>query len=101
MPAGKGSGDGIPTKNADKSGHKFQPETRRRFRRGPDSGHRRRLRQYWTVIPHLVQGKFMIATAQACGTNVRTLRRWMETPEFKQEYSLAKREHFDMVANRL
>jgi hypothetical protein len=57
--------------------------------------------KYWTVIPHLVQGKSMIATAQACGINVRTLRRWMETPEFKQEYSLARREHFDMVANRL
>ena len=57
--------------------------------------------KYWTVIPHLVAGKSMIATAQACGINVRTLRRWMETPEFKQEYSLTKREHFDIVANRL
>ena len=57
--------------------------------------------KYWTVIPYLVAGKSMIGTAQACGINVRTLRRWMETPEFKQEYRLAKREHFDLVANRL
>jgi len=57
--------------------------------------------KYWTVIPHLVAGKSMIATAQASGINVRTLRRWMETSDFKQEYSLAKREHFDIVANRL
>jgi transposase-like protein len=57
--------------------------------------------KYWTVIPHLVAGQSMIAIAQTCGINVRTLRRWMETPEFKQEYRLAKREHFDILANRL
>jgi len=54
--------------------------------------------QQWTAISCLLDGKTLQATADTCGVNARTLRRWLHSPDFSKEYTKARRQHFDNVA---
>ncbi len=57
--------------------------------------------RYQDAICCLIEGKTLQATADASSINVRTLRRWMEHPEFINEYDKARKEHLDNVKTRL
>ena len=54
-----------------------------------------------SAICCLIEGNTLQASADTCGINVRTLRRWMQLPEFREEYNKARRQHLDHVAARL
>jgi len=55
----------------------------------------------WTAISCLLDGKTLQATADTCGINARTLRRWLHSPDFSEEYTRARRQHLDNVAAHL
>jgi len=55
----------------------------------------------WTAISCLLDGKTLQATADTCGINARTLRRWLHSPDFSEEYTRARRQHLDNVAANL
>ena len=55
----------------------------------------------WTAISCLLDGKTLQATADTCGINARTLRRWLHSPDFSEEYNRARRQHLDNVAAHL
>jgi len=55
----------------------------------------------WNAIASLLEGRTLQATADRCGINVRTLRRWIHSPDFAAEYASARREHFETVAASL
>ena len=55
----------------------------------------------WTAISCLLDGTTLQATADTCGINARTLRRWLHSPDFSEEYTRARRQHLDNVAANL
>jgi len=54
-----------------------------------------------TAISCLLEGNTMQATAEACEIDVRTLRRWLQTEEFVEEYNDARRQQLDRVTAHL
>jgi len=55
----------------------------------------------WNAIGRLLEGKSLQAAADETGINVRTLRRWMHTPEFAENYHFARRRQIDNNAASL
>ena len=55
----------------------------------------------WTAISCLLEGHTMQATADTCEIDVRTLRRWLQTSEFVDEYNDARRQQLDHVTAHL
>jgi len=55
----------------------------------------------WTAISCLMQCDTLQSAADSAGVNVRTLRRWLHTPEFLAEYNRTRRQHLDHVGTHL
>jgi transposase len=62
------------------------------------SGQSRRQEQ---AIAELLQGASIAAAAEKCGISSRTLKRWLASEAFQQEYRAAKRRLVDAATNRL
>jgi len=55
----------------------------------------------WNAISCLLTCDTLQAAADSAGINVRTLRRWLRTPEFLEEYNRTRRQHLDHVGTHL
>jgi len=55
----------------------------------------------WSAISCLMEGRTMQATADLCDVNVRTLRRWLQSPDFVEEYNRTRRQHLENVTAHL
>ena len=55
----------------------------------------------WTAISYLAAGKTLQATADNCQINVRTLRRWLQTSDFVEEYKRARHQQMEAQAASL
>ena len=55
----------------------------------------------WTAISYLAAGKTLQATADNCQINVRTLRRWLQSSDFAEEYKRARRQQMEALAASL
>ena len=67
----------------------------------PTDDHDTLTENQWNAIVSLLEGRTLQATADRCGVNVRTLRRWIHSPDFAAEYARARREHFETVTASL
>jgi len=57
--------------------------------------------QQWNAISCLLASDTLQSAADNAGINVRTLRRWLRTPVFLDEYSRTRRQHLDHVGTHL
>jgi len=55
----------------------------------------------WSAISSLMEGRNMQATADLCDINVRTLRRWLQSADFVEEYNRTRRQHLENVTAHL
>ena len=55
----------------------------------------------WNTISCLLACDTLQAAADSAGINVRTLRRWLRTPVFLEEYNRTRRQHLDHVGTHL
>ena len=55
----------------------------------------------WNTISCLLACESLQAAADSAGINVRTLRRWLRTPVFLEEYNRTRRQHLDHVGTHL
>jgi len=57
--------------------------------------------QQWNAISCLLACDTLQSAADNAGINVRTLRRWLRTPVFLDEYTRTRRQHLDHVGTHL
>ena len=57
--------------------------------------------QQWNAISCLLASDTLQSAADNAGINVRTLRRWLRTPVFLDEYTRTRRQHLDHVGTHL
>ena len=55
----------------------------------------------WNTISCLLACDSLQSAADSAGINVRTLRRWLRTPVFLEEYNRTRRQHLDHVGTHL
>ena len=55
----------------------------------------------WNTISCLLACDSLQSAADSAGINVRTLRRWLRTPVFLDEYNRTRRQHLDHVGTHL